>query len=107
MVKVRFTSWDGASEREIEAAAGGSLMQAAVAAAVPGIDAICGGSMVYGTCHVYVDEAWFARLPPLSPGEADMLDFGVAPQPNSRLACQIRVTPEFEGLAVTTPEAQQ
>ncbi len=30
-----------------------------------------------------------------------MLDFGVAVQENSRLSCQITLTPELEGLTLT------
>jgi 2Fe-2S ferredoxin len=35
-----------------------------------------------------------------------MLDFGYEVRPNSRLSCQIKVTPELDGLVVTTPEKQ-
>ena len=35
-----------------------------------------------------------------------MLDFAYEVQPNSRLSCQIKVTPELEGLVVTTPGRQ-
>ena len=38
--------------------------------------------------------------------EEDMLDFAYKVQPNSRLSCQIKVTPELDGLVVTTPDRQ-
>src|SRR5213593_1868633 len=106
MVRVHFKSDDGI-ETVIEAAPGASLMSAAVRNHVPGIDAICGGSMVCGTCHVYVDHAWEGRLPEPSQAEREVVEFGLYPRPNSRLACQIAVGPELEGLVVTTPPSQQ
>jgi 2Fe-2S ferredoxin len=38
--------------------------------------------------------------------EEDMLDFAFDVRPNSRLSCQIKVSPAIEGLLVTTPEQQ-
>jgi len=66
----------------------------------------CGGACACATCHVYVDEAWLAKLPPQEKQEIEMLDFGVAVQENSRLSCQIIVAPELDGLRVTlAPES--
>jgi 2Fe-2S ferredoxin len=61
----------------------------------------CGGACACATCHVYVDEAWSDKLPAAAQQEIEMLDFGVAVQENSRLSCQIKMTPELEGLKVT------
>jgi 2Fe-2S ferredoxin len=105
MVQVRFRRDDG-SEREAQASVGATLMSAAVKNDVPGIEAICGGSMVCGTCHVYVDPAWRSRLPPPSAEEQELIDCGLDPQPNSRLACQIVLTAELDGLVVATPSTQ-
>ena len=41
---------------------------------IPGIDADCGGSMSCATCHVYVKEDWFNKIPSKQLGEDDMLD---------------------------------
>jgi 2Fe-2S ferredoxin len=38
--------------------------------------------------------------------EEDMLDFAFEVKPNSRLSCQIRVKPEYDGLVVRIPEHQ-
>ena len=73
---------------------------------VPGIEAECGGACACATCHVYVDESWAGRIPAAQPMEEDMLDFAFDVRPTSRLSCQIRVTPEVDGLVVTTPERQ-
>ena len=66
----------------------------------------CGGACACATCHVYVAEAWESRLPQAQQQEVDMLDFGVAVQDNSRLACQIRLTDDLDGLELTlAPES--
>ncbi len=82
-------------------------MASAKAAAVPGILAECGGSMVCGTCHVFIDEDAFARLPAAGPMEAELIEYGLDPRATSRLACQIMVTEAMEGLAVEIPAAQR
>ena len=38
-------------------------MEGAVQNNIPGIDADCGGACACATCHVYVDEKWFDKLP--------------------------------------------
>ena len=70
------------------------------------LTAECGGACACATCHVYVDDAWLAKLPPQEKQEVEMLDFGVAVQENSRLSCQIIVSDELDGLQVTlAPES--
>ena len=96
----------GGTARTVAAADGSSVMEAAVRHGVPGIEAECGGACACATCHVYVDEAWLAAVGTPQPMEADMLDFASDLQPNSRLSCQIRVTPELDGLVVRTPARQ-
>ena len=58
----------GASD-EVEVQPGQSVMQAAVAAMVPGIVADCGGACTCATCHGYVDEDSSPRVPPPSADE--------------------------------------
>ena len=91
----------------IECKTGQSLMQAAVAANVAGIEADCGGLLTCGTCHVYVREPWAGQLPPPGPDELGMLGFTAAPhRPNSRLSCQIQLTEALDGLTVDLPDTQ-
>ena len=40
-----------------------TVMEGAVQNDIPGIDADCGGGMACATCHVYVKEEWFNKLP--------------------------------------------
>jgi 2Fe-2S ferredoxin len=81
-------------------------MEGAVKNLIPGIDADCGGACACATCHVYVAQEWLAKMPPKQDMEETMLDFAQDLEPNSRLSCQLKVTPEFEGLAVTMPKSQ-
>ncbi|HWZ32630.1 MAG TPA: 2Fe-2S iron-sulfur cluster-binding protein [Bryobacteraceae bacterium] len=86
---------------------GDSVMEGAIKNGVDGIVAECGGAAQCGTCHVYVEESWLGKLPPMQDDENAMLDTTLCPRrPNSRLSCQIPVTKELDGLVVHTPEAQ-
>jgi ferredoxin, 2Fe-2S len=105
MVKITFVDHLGAA-RTVEAGAGSTVMETAIKNAIPGIEAECGGACACATCHVYVAEEWREQTGPPSPMEEDMLDFGFDVRPNSRLSCQIKVTPALDGLLVTTPERQ-
>jgi 2Fe-2S ferredoxin len=53
-----------------------------------------------------VPEGWFDRLDPPSADETAMLEGAVDPHPNSRLSCQIAVSPALEGLTVHVPKNQ-
>ena len=92
--------------RKVDAPAGWTVMDAAVKNNVPGIEAECGGACACATCHVYVDEAWIAATGTPQPMETDMLDFASDLRDNSRLSCQIKITPALDGLIVRTPERQ-
>lgn len=106
MVKLTFIEPSG-SEVAIEAQEGWSAMQVATSKGVEGIDAECGGSCACATCHCYVEGDAAARLPAPLDGELAMLDNVAAERrPNSRLSCQIKVTPEIEGLILRVAEVQ-
>jgi 2Fe-2S ferredoxin len=97
----------GGADLQVECKTGQSLMQAAVAANVDGIEADCGGSMTCATCHVYVREPHASQLPPPSDEELGMLEFTASPaKANSRLSCQIELTEALDGLTVDLPESQ-
>ena len=90
----------------IEVANGLSIMEGAVQNNIPGIDADCGGSMACATCHVYVKEEWFNKIPKKEDGEEDMLDMAYEPNKFSRLSCQLIVSDELDGLEVSIPTKQ-
>ena len=106
MPKITFITSDG-TERIVDAASGGTVMEAALDNLVQGIDGDCGGLAACGTCHVYVDPAWMEKAGPATPGiEQDMLSLTDNVQPTSRLSCQITISDELDGLVVRMPEAQ-
>ena len=105
MAKIKYIEHSG-KEHEVDVANGLSVMEGAVQNDIPGIDADCGGGMACATCHVYVKEEWFNKIPPKNEGEDDMLDQAYKPQKNSRLSCQIEVSDNIDGLEVNLPEKQ-
>jgi len=132
MPKITYIENSGKSH-SIEVANGLSVMEGAVQNDIPGIDADCGGGMACATCHVYVKEEWFDKLPKKEDGEEDMLDMAYEPyvkeewfdklpkkedgeedmldmayEPNkfSRLSCQLLVSDELDGLTVSIPSKQ-
>lgn len=105
MPTITYIDHDG-TERPIEAKNGETVMETAIKNSVPGIDADCGGACACATCHVYVDDAFMAKVGEPEDMEQSMLDFAENVQENSRLSCQITVSDELDGLKVTTPESQ-
>ena len=103
--KVTYVKENGTAHT-VEVAEGWSLMEGAVKHLIPGIDADCGGACACAPCHVYVDPAWASKMPPQQDMEETMLDFAQEIEPTSRLSCQLKVTPEFEGLVVRMPKSQ-
>jgi 2Fe-2S ferredoxin len=87
---------------------GWNLMQGATANGVDGILGECGGSCACATCHCYVDASRLSELPPPSEGELAMLSNVTSERrPNSRLACQIKVSDALDGLVLTLPPTQE
>ena len=105
MTTITFIEHSG-REHVVLATDGQSLMRAAVSNGVPGIDAECGGACACATCHVYIHLEWLDRLGPAQGGEREMLDFALDVRGDSRLACQITVSPRLDGLVVGMPVAQ-
>ena len=105
MAKIKYIEHKGKSHT-IDVANGLSVMEGAIQNNIPGIDADCGGSMACATCHVYVKEEWFNKLPKKEDGEEDMLDMAYEPNKFSRLSCQLTVSDELEGMVVNLPVKQ-
>jgi ferredoxin, 2Fe-2S len=106
MPTIHYILKDG-SARTVEAKTGSSVMQEAIRHNVRGIDAECGGCCSCATCHVYVDEGFFDRLPPPDDVESGLLEVVAAERgPTSRLSCQIAMSAELDGLTVRMPETQ-
>jgi ferredoxin, 2Fe-2S len=106
MPRVTYIATDG-KETTLDIDVGTSVMQAAVLNGVDGIVAECGGSCMCATCHVYVRDDQLALVPALGEDEEAMLEGTASPRrSNSRLSCQLVVTPQMEGLVVYLPETQ-
>jgi 2Fe-2S ferredoxin len=105
MPKIKYIEHSG-KEHEVDVPVGWSVMEGAVKNLIPGIDADCGGACACATCHVFVDQTWLAKLPAKEDMEETMLDFAPDMAANSRLSCQIKVTPELDGLVVRMPKSQ-
>jgi 2Fe-2S ferredoxin len=102
MPRITFTLPDGSS-REVEGEEGLTVMHAALAARVPGIDADCYGDCACATCHVHVAEPWLSRLGPANAEERCMLSEAAGLAQDSRLACQIPVSAGTDGIIVRIP----
>jgi ferredoxin, 2Fe-2S len=105
MAKITYITNDGA-RFDVDAQPGSTIMENAVRNQVPGIEAECGGACACATCHVYVDQSWTSAAGKPGPMEEDMLDFAYDVRPESRLSCQIKMTPALDGIVVRVPERQ-
>jgi ferredoxin, 2Fe-2S len=107
MPKVTYIEHDG-TRHQVEVPVGLSVMRGAVDNNIPGIDADCGGQCACATCHVYVEPVWFDQVgaPVDGSQEASMLSFAAEAEFNSRLACQIAMREELDGLIVRMPQGQ-
>lgn len=101
-MRVVFLHADGQGRTEADAAAGDILLDIAQQHMMP-LEGTCEGQMACSTCHVLVDKDDFSRLPPASEMEEDMLDLAAGARRTSRLACQIILTEDLDGLVVQIP----
>jgi 2Fe-2S ferredoxin len=102
MLHITFIDAQGKSH-ELEAEEGVTVLDVARKHGFD-LEGACEGSMACSTCHVIADPKWFAKLPPASEEEEDMLDLAFDVRETSRLGCQIVLTPELDGLVVTIPD---
>jgi len=66
------------------------------------VEALCGGMCSCATCHVFVAPEWFAKLPPRSDDELELLEGTECfNEGQSRLCCQVEMTNELDGLHLT------
>ncbi len=71
------------------------------------LEGACGGALACSTCHVILSPEWYTKLGEPSNDENDMLDLAHGVTECSRLACQIKITPDLDGLSVTIPQASR
>ena len=103
MPKMTFVERNGVA-REVDAPLGLSVLEIAHKHGVD-IEGACEGSLACSTCHVIVDQTWFAKLAKPTEDEEDMLDLAFGLEATSRLGCQLVMTPALDGLVVRLPAA--
>ncbi|MDA8637412.1 2Fe-2S iron-sulfur cluster-binding protein [Rhodospirillales bacterium] len=101
MNKITFIHPDG-KEQVCEAPDGLSVLEVAHRNMID-LEGACEGSMACSTCHVIVDDAWYAKLDEPEEEEEDMLDLTFGLKRTSRLGCQIRMSDNLDGLIVKLP----
>ncbi|BBF71577.1 MULTISPECIES: 2Fe-2S iron-sulfur cluster-binding protein [Sphingomonas] len=100
MPELNVITRDGA-QQTINASADSSVMEAIRDSGFDELLALCGGCCSCATCHVYVDPAFAASLPPVSDDENDLLDGSPHRNDYSRLSCQVMMTEALSGLTIT------
>jgi 2Fe-2S ferredoxin len=103
MPKMVFIEKNG-NRKEVDAPLGLSVLEIAHRNNID-LEGACEGSLACSTCHVIVDKAWYDKLPGSTEDEEDMLDLAFGLTHTSRLGCQIKMTPELDGLTVRLPAA--
>lgn len=101
MPKMTFIERNG-SAKTVDAPSGLSVLEIAHRNDID-IEGACEGSLACSTCHVVIDDAWYARLEEASEDEEDMLDLAFGLTKTSRLGCQIILTEDLDGLTVKLP----
>jgi len=87
-------------ETTVEAQSGLTVMETIRDNGFDELLALCGGCCSCATCHVHVDPAFAAMLPPMSEDENDLLDSARDRDATSRLSCQVPFTDALDGLIV-------
>lgn len=106
MPQITYVQPDG-TRRSVPVQPGATVMLTAVANDIAGIVAECGGAAMCATCHVYLDDASVAAMPPVSEVEDEMLASAASERrPASRLGCQLVMPAGLEELVVHVPSHQ-
>lgn len=100
-VTIKITDRDGVTH-EVQAPTDMSMnimeLVRAYELAPEGTIGVCGGMAMCASCQCYILND--VTLPEMGPDEDAMLSEAFNVKPNSRLGCQIGITPELEGLAL-------
>jgi 2Fe-2S ferredoxin len=103
MPNLTFISADGGTTRTVDAPEGITLMEAARNAGIDSVAGDCGGACICGTCHIYIDQAWWTKVGEPIDIEQATMEFSENVTPHSRLACRIEVTGALDGLVLRIP----
>ena len=96
MITIKFLEKDG-KYKLIEAKPGMSLLQVSKNNNLD-LEGSCGGEMLCSTCHVHILSSHLKKLKKKSKDEEEILALAENLKKNSRLACQIKITNQLNGL---------
>ena len=98
LIRVTVIDREGAShELEGPTDMGMNMMELCKSYELP-VEGTCGGMAMCASCQLYVESE--TPLPDMGASEEEMLDQAFHVKPNSRLGCQLHLTPELHGLVV-------
>ncbi|MCJ1485203.1 mitochondrial matrix iron-sulfur protein [Schaereria dolodes] len=101
-LRITFIDKEG-DEHNYEVAKGDNLLDIAQSEELE-MEGACGGSCACSTCHIIVEsQDFYDAMPEPDDDENDMLDLAFGLTETSRLGCQIKMTPELDGLRVKLP----
>lgn len=100
---MKITVQDG-TQLDFETPTGISLMEAIRDVAQLDMDVSCQKKMRCSICHVYLCDGWYDKLPAPTEEELDVLDQAFEPKDNSRLSCQVQLTPKEDDIVVELPK---
>ncbi|CAG0894894.1 unnamed protein product [Cyprideis torosa] len=103
VVRIFITDKEGV-RREIRGKIGDNLLYLAHRYQIP-MEGACEASLACTTCHVYVNQEMFDKLPEATEKEEDLLDMAPFLKENSRLGCQIILRKDLEGMDIILPKA--
>lgn len=104
-IKVKITDREGVvHELDAPTDMGMNIMELCKAYELP-VEGTCGGMAMCASCQCYVKSEH--ALPEMGDAEEDMLDQAFYVEDNSRLGCQLHITPEMDGLEIElAPESE-
>ncbi len=100
MAKIIFRS--NGVDTAVDAKNGETLLEVATKAGVE-LFGGCGGAGVCGSCHVYISNEHLPKLNDATFEEQDLLEALPNGKVNSRLACQVVISDECDGMVVELP----
>ena len=101
MIEIHFKKPDSVSSVTVNE--GQTLLDAAKKLNISEITGDCKGNCACGTCHVYIDDNWIDKIEPIWSASLETYLLEKSKHYNeklSRLACQIEIKNEYNGLIV-------
>lgn len=89
------------NSKTVDAEIGLSLMEVIRDNGFDELLALCGGCCSCATCHIHIDPSVAKKLPEMTEDESDLLESSDHRNEQSRLACQIEMTDDLDGITIT------